>query len=85
MMDFRSQQLPSERENDEKTCITKAYVSSCFSGVESGLDFILGHFSQPLFPRKIATAATAASGKFQQPVDDKDRAVLYYKAALWED
>jgi hypothetical protein len=50
--------------------------------IEKGLEFMLGHFSEPLFPRKISTAATHRK---QYEVDDKDRAMLYYQAALWED
>jgi hypothetical protein len=50
--------------------------------VQQGLDFMLGHFSKPLFPRKVSTAAT---NRKQHTVDGKDRAMLYYQAALWED
>jgi Primase X len=83
---FCSQQLPFERENEEKKYLCRVDFSSCFLRVESGLAFILGHFSEPLFPRKVATAATALSKKYQDRVDDKDRAMLYYRAApLYED
>jgi hypothetical protein len=85
MTTFSVQNEPSERETSENTCITNPDFSSHFSKVESGLEFMLSHFSEPIFPRKIATTATAASRKYQQQVDDKDRAMLYYKAALWED
>ncbi len=50
--------------------------------VEQGLDFMLEHFSQPLWPRMVSTAATRRE---QREVDGKDRAMLYYHAALWED
>jgi hypothetical protein len=50
--------------------------------VKEGLDFILSHFSEPLFPRKISTAATQRK---QYEVEDEDRAMLYYQGALWED
>jgi hypothetical protein len=38
--------------------------------------------SEPLFPRKISTAATQRK---QYEVDDKDRAMLFYQGAFWED
>jgi hypothetical protein len=52
--------------------------------IEQGLDFILSHFQQqePLWPRNVATAATNTK---QYPVEDKDRALLYYNAARKED
>ena len=53
-----------------------------FLEVQSGLNFILGHFIEPLFPRKVSTAAT--KGK-QYEMPDKDTALYYYKAALYED
>ena len=50
--------------------------------VQSGLEFILSHFKEPLWPRKIATATTR--GK-QYEIPDKDTAQYYYKLALYED
>jgi hypothetical protein len=50
--------------------------------VREGLNFILEHVSQPHFPRKVSTAAT---NNEQKPVSDKDRTMLYYQGALWED
>nr|MDQ3852746.1 hypothetical protein [Thermoproteota archaeon] len=50
--------------------------------VESGLDFILSHFEEPYFPRKVSTAAT---NEKQYEVNDKDRTMLFYQTALWED
>jgi hypothetical protein len=49
---------------------------------QSGLEFILGHFSKPLFPRNIMRGGTRR-GQFD--VDGKDRAIFEYHAALWED
>jgi hypothetical protein len=77
-----SQQLPSERENAEKKCACGGDFSFSFSAVESGLEFILSHFSEPHFPRKVSTAAT---DKRQYEVQDKDQAMLYFQGALWED
>lgn len=51
--------------------------------IEEGLDFMLKHFSRhSLWPRMISTGATRGE---QRQVDGKDRAMLYYQAALWED
>jgi hypothetical protein len=61
---------------------TDSQSSLRFSQVQSGLEFILSHFKQPLSRRKVSTAATRNE---QKPIDDKDRAMLYYQAALWED
>jgi hypothetical protein len=76
------QNQAAERENGKKTCITRSDISSSFSRVERGLEFILSHFREPLFPRKVSTAATENK---QETVNDRDTAMLsYYKAALWE-
>ena len=72
----------SEREIQEKKRVCVGDFSSCFSVVEEGLEFILGHFSEPLFPRKVSTAATKNK---QKPVQDKAHAITYYQGALWED
>jgi hypothetical protein len=50
--------------------------------IEEGLDFMLSHFSNPLFPRMVSTAAT---NKRQREVDSKERVILYFKGAFWED
>lgn len=50
--------------------------------VESGLEFMLGHFSQPLFPRKVSTAVTRNG---QKPAVDKGHAMSYFEGALWEE
>jgi hypothetical protein len=47
--------------------------------IEQGLDFMLGHFEEPLFPRKVSTIATEDR---QHSVGSRDRALLYYKAAI---
>src|SRR5215218_3199106 len=75
-----SQQLPSERENEEKSGCVGGFSFS-FSQVQSGLDFILKHLSGPQFPRCIMVSASRG----QKEVDYKDLAMLYYQGALWED
>src|SRR5262245_43800024 len=49
--------------------------------VESGLDFILSHFSGPPFPRDIMVPTTRG----QKEVSYKDVAMLHYQGALWKD
>lgn len=49
------------------------------SDVSDGLDFMLAHFTEPLWPRNVSTAATQNR---QKPVYDRDRAILYYQGAL---
>jgi Primase X len=56
--------------------------------VESGLDFILGHFQEPIWPRTVSTAATKKDNRgenVQYPVGYKDRAMLFYEGALRSD
>jgi hypothetical protein len=72
----------AERENKENNRVCVGDFSSCFSRVQSGLEYILNHFSESHFPRNVSTAATR---NVQKPVNDKDRAMLYYQGALWED
>lgn len=48
-------------------------------GVESGLEFILNHFKEPLWPRKVSTAAT---NRGQHTVFDKGHAMTYFDGAL---
>jgi hypothetical protein len=50
--------------------------------IEQGLDFLLSHFQEPIWPRNVATAATNTK---QYTVEDKARALLYYNAARKED
>jgi hypothetical protein len=50
--------------------------------IEQGLDFMLSHFSEPIWPRNIATAATQTK---QYTVDDRQRALLYFNSALRQD
>jgi hypothetical protein len=50
--------------------------------IEQGLDFILAHFAEPLWPRNVSTAATTNG---QRPVYDRDRAILYFQGALRAD
>jgi hypothetical protein len=82
MTNFCSQQLPSERENVQKTVSTNPDNFAHFSRVESGLEFILSHFKEPLFPRTISRTAV---NRRQYEVQDKDTAMLYFQGALWED
>jgi hypothetical protein len=42
----------------------------------------LSHFDEPLFHRKVSTAATQRK---QYEVENEDRVMLYYQGALWED
>jgi hypothetical protein len=50
--------------------------------VEQGLDFMLAHFQEPLWPRNVSTAATRNA---QKVVDSRDRAILYFEGALRAD
>jgi hypothetical protein len=54
--------------------------------VSEGLDFMLEHFYHnqqlPLFPRNVSTATTKGA---QYIVDSKERAIVYFKAALRQD
>jgi hypothetical protein len=72
----------AERENDKKIVGGVGKFSFCFSGVQSGLAFILRHCSEPLFPRKVSTAATRRE---QKPVTDRAHAMTYFQGSLWED
>jgi hypothetical protein len=62
--------------------LEKNVSSSGVVVVEQGLAFILSHFSQPLWPRKVSTAVT---NKQQYAVDSIEQAMLYFNGALWED
>ena len=39
--------------------------------IESGIDFILSHFEEPIFPRNISTYKSQQNGPFQFPVSSK--------------
>ena len=45
------------------------------------MDFILGHFQNPLFPRRIMTKRLG----YQKEVLDKQSVLKYYKLSNWED
>ena len=46
-----------------------------------GLDFILGHFKEPIFPRKIMTKELG----YQLEVFSKEEAIGYFKSSRYED
>jgi hypothetical protein len=49
---------------------------------QSGVEFILGHLSGPLFPRNIMRGG---GGKGQFEVDSEEMAMFEFHAALWEE
>jgi hypothetical protein len=49
--------------------------------VENGLDFILAHFQEPLFPRKIMTKDLG----YQVEVFSEQEALAYFKSSSYED
>ena len=49
--------------------------------VESGLDFILNHFQEPLFPRKIMTRQLG----YQVEIFSKEESLEYFKSSNYED
>jgi Primase X len=51
------------------------------SKVEGGLDFILSHFQEPIFPRKIMTKKLG----YQVEVFNKEEALEYFKSSKYED
>ena len=82
-MSLKAEEERKKIDDEGVNFLTPPYTKEDISKkVESGLEFILSHFSQPHFPRKVSTAATR---NVQKPVNDKDRAMLYYQGALWED
>jgi hypothetical protein len=87
MSNFCSQQLPSERENEEKKCVCGEDISFRFSQIQSGLDFILSHFdnNSDFFPRKIMTAATVANREYQVEIYSKEITMRYFEDAKWQD
>lgn len=72
----------TDRKNEKK--IGECGGDFCLhsSRVERGLEFILSHFSEPLFPRTVSTAVTE---KKQRKVESKERAMSYFQEAVWED
>ena len=49
--------------------------------VQDGLDFILNHFQEPIFPRKIMTKQLG----YQVEVFNKQEALEYFKSSNYED
>jgi hypothetical protein len=49
--------------------------------VEQNLDFILGHFQNPLFPRRIMTKRLG----YQKEVLDKQSVLKYFRSSNYED
>src|SRR5919199_2837228 len=49
--------------------------------VQDGLEFILNHFQEPIFPRKIMTKRLG----YQVEVFDKQEALEYFKSSNYED
>lgn len=49
--------------------------------LEDGLDFILSHFQEPIFPRKIMTKDLG----YQVEVFNKQEALGYFKSSRYED
>jgi hypothetical protein len=61
---------------------TFSYKVSKLSELSDGLDFMLAHFTEPIWPRNVSTAATQDR---QKPIYDRDRAILYYQGASGAD
>jgi hypothetical protein len=78
---FSPQNQAAERENDQSSPIIHCQFSFRFSGVESGLDFILSHFREYLFPRKVMTKTTVDSKIGQCEVIDRGHTMRYFKEA----
>jgi hypothetical protein len=49
--------------------------------VEQGLDFLLSHFQEPLWPRTVATKKTAGA---QVPVSSKEEVLTYFQEAEFQ-
>jgi hypothetical protein len=49
--------------------------------VQDGLDFILNHFQEPIFPRKIMTKEIG----YQIEIFNKEEALEYFKSSNYED
>ena len=50
--------------------------------IQAGLDFLLSHFSSPLFPRTISSEKTEDS---QIPVSSREEALTYYRKSEFKD
>jgi hypothetical protein len=59
--------------NNADTCHSKKIID--------GLDFILSHFQEPIFPRKIMTKQLG----YQVEVFNKEEALEYFKSSNYED
>lgn len=77
------------QKSDKKICaeegnfLPRAPVDSSITmKVQDGLELMLSHFSEPLFPRKVSTAATRNA---QEPAQTVSAAMKYYQDALWLD
>jgi len=81
---FSSSTNNSVVDKEKKMCVeggkflTDTLVDSYLT-VQSGLDFILSHFKEPLFPRKVSTAST---NNGQHRTFDKGHAMTYFEGAL---
>jgi hypothetical protein len=57
-------------------------VDACYSKkILDGLDFILSHFQEPIFPRKIMTKQLG----YQVEVFNREEALEYFKNSNYED
>jgi hypothetical protein len=56
-------------------------VDTCYSKILDGLDFILSHFQEAIFPRKIMTKELG----FQVEVFNREEAVGYFKSSNYKD
>jgi hypothetical protein len=56
-------------------------VYNIYSKVEDGLDFILSHFQEPIFPRKIMTKQLG----YQVEIFNKEEILEYFKSSNYED
>ena len=66
----------------EKNIFSMRGVNFLPQDIEQGLDFMLAHFEEPIWPRNVSTAATQDR---QKVLYDRDRAILYYRGALRAD
>ena len=57
------------------------FCQNIHHNVENGLDFILNHFQEPIFPRKIMTRDLG----YQIEVFNKQEALEYFKSSRFED
>ena len=52
------------------TSSTDTCIDGTFEKVQSGLEILLSHFREPLFPRKVSTATTKNAQKPAQNIAD---------------